>query len=103
MYYERAEKDAPHEEAWSTELYLNFVPRLFERLRKEFGEDLPLLHDAHHRLTPIEAAPLGKNLEPFHLFLLEDPVPARLQEAFRLLPHHTTPPLAVATVFHSSS
>jgi mannonate dehydratase len=72
LYYEPAEKDAPLENAWSSELYLNFVPRLFERLRKEFGEDLPLLHDVHHRLTPIEAARLGKSLEPFHLFWLED-------------------------------
>src|SRR5947207_12656195 len=76
MYYEPAEKDAPVESAWSSELYLNFVPRLFEPLRKEFGEDLPLLHDVHHRLTPIEAARLGKSLEPYHLFWLEDPVSA---------------------------
>src|SRR6516164_5186157 len=32
MYYELTEKDAPAEEVWSSELYLNFVPRLFERL-----------------------------------------------------------------------
>ena len=37
-----------------------FMPSLFERLRKEFGDDLHLLHDVHHRLTPIEAARLGK-------------------------------------------
>ena len=71
MFYEPAEKDVPLESAWSSELYMNFVPRLFERLRKEFGSELPLLHDVHHRLTPIEAARLGKELEPYHLFWLE--------------------------------
>jgi mannonate dehydratase len=101
MYYEPAEKDAPVEDAWSSELYLNFVPRLFERLRKEFGSDLHLLHDAHHRLTPIEAARLGKELEPYHLFWLEDPTPAELQESFRLIRKHTTTPLAVGEVFNS--
>jgi mannonate dehydratase len=101
MYYEPAEKDAPHEEAWSSELYLNFVPQLFARLRKEFGEDLPLLHDVHHRLTPIEAARLGKSLEPFHLFWLEDPVPAELQESLRLIRRHTTTPIAIGEVFNS--
>src|SRR5207237_2951682 len=55
MYYEPATKDAPQEDVWSSELYMNFVPQLFARLRKEFGEDVPLLHDVHHRLTPIEA------------------------------------------------
>jgi len=101
MFYEPAEKDAPAEDAWSSELYLNFVPRLFERLRKEFGSDLHLLHDAHHRLTPIEAARLGKELEPYHLFWLEDPTPAELQESFRLIRRHTTTPLAVGEVFNS--
>ena len=101
MYYEPAEKDAPPENTWSSEHYLNFVPGLFARLRKEFGDDIPLLHDAHHRLTPIEAARLGKSLEPFHLFWLEDPTPAELQESFRLIRRHTTTPLAVGEVFNT--
>ena len=101
MPYEPAELDAPPENLWSTELYLNFVPQLFARLRREFGEEVHLLHDAHHRLTPIEAARLGKSLEPYHLFWLEDPVPAELQESFRLIRQLTTTPLAVGEVFNS--
>jgi mannonate dehydratase len=99
MYYEPAEPGLPPENVWSTERYLSFVPALFARLRKEFGPDLHLLHDAHHRLTPIEAARLGKDLEPYHLFWLEDVVPAELQEGFRLIRRHTTTPLAVGEVF----
>jgi len=98
--YEPAEKNAPPENLWSTEKYMNFVPQLFLRLRKEFGPDLHLLHDAHHRLTPIEAARVGKELEPYHLFWLEDPTPAELQEGFRLIRRHTTTPLAVGEVFN---
>jgi mannonate dehydratase len=60
-----------------------------------------LLHDAHHRLTPIEAARLGKSVEPFHLFWIEDPTPAEAQEAFRLIRQHTTTPLAVGEIFNS--
>ncbi|MGB7847151.1 MAG: D-mannonate dehydratase ManD [Candidatus Acidiferrum sp.] len=101
LHYEPAEKDAPPENQWSTERYLNFVPQLFGRLRSEFGPDLHLLHDAHHRLTPIEAARLGKELETAHLFWLEDPVPAELQESFRTIRQHTTTPLAVGEVFNS--
>src|ERR1700731_4497569 len=101
LYYEPAEKNAPLEDAWSSELYLNFVPRLFERLRKEFGSDLHLLHDAHHRLTPIQAARLGKELEPYHLFWLEDAVPAELQQGFRIVRQHTTTPLALGEIFDS--
>jgi len=101
MFYEPAEKDAPPENRWSSERYLNFMPQLFARLRKEFGPDIHLLHDAHHRLTPIEAARLGKDLEPHHLFWLEDPTPAELQERFRIIRQHTTTPLAVGEVFNS--
>ncbi len=100
-HYEPAEKDAPRENLWSTESYLNFVPQLFTRLRKEFGPDLQLLHDVHHRLTPIEAARVGKELEPYHLFWLEDPVPVELQDGFRIIRQHTTTPLAVGEVFNS--
>jgi len=101
MYYEPAEKDAPPENTWSSEQYLNFAPKLFARLRKEFGDEVHLLHDAHHRLTAIEAARLGKELEPFHLFWLEDPTPAELQDSFRLIRQHTTTPLAVGEVFNT--
>jgi len=100
-HYEPAEKDAPPENQWSSELYLNFVPQLFARLRKEFGPDLHLLHDVHHRVTPIEAARLGKELQPAHLFWMEDPVPAELQEGFRIIRQHTTTPIAVGEVFNS--
>jgi mannonate dehydratase len=101
MTYEPAEPGLPPENLWSTEKYLEFVPSLFARLRKEYGPDLHLLHDVHHRLTPIEAGRLGRALEPHHLFWMEDPVPAELQEGFRLIRQHTTTPVAVGEVFNS--
>lgn len=99
LHYEPAERGKPPETVWSTERYVHFVPELFERLRREFGPHLHLLHDVHHRLTPIEAGRLGRSLEPFHLFWMEDPVPAELQESFRLIRQHTTTPIAVGEVF----
>jgi len=99
--YEPAVRGAPPETVWSSERYLDFAPRLFERLRKEIGADVHLLHDVHHRLTPIQAARLGKALEPYALFWMEDPVPAQLQEGFRLVRQHTTTPIAVGEVFSS--
>jgi mannonate dehydratase len=100
-YYEPAERGLPSESLWSSEKYLRSVPKLFEAIRKAVGDDLDLLHDVHHRLTPIEAARLGKELEPYHLFWLEDAVAAELQEGFRLIRKHTTTPLAVGEVFNS--
>src|SRR6185295_15088484 len=98
--YEPAERGLAPETQWSSERYLASVPPLFERLRREFGTTLHLLHDVQHWLTPIEAGRLGKALEPFSLFWLEVPTPAENQEAFRLIRQHTTTPLAVGEVFN---
>jgi mannonate dehydratase len=99
--YEPAERGLPTESLWSTERYLNFIPQLFERVRIAVGEDVHLLHDVHHRLTPIEAARLGRALEAYHLFWMEDPTPAESQDAFRLIREHTTTPIATGEVFNS--
>ena len=99
--YEPADAAVPTEAVWSTSRYLEHVPRVFHRVRAEFGPEVKLLHDAHHRLTPIEAARLGRSLEPYALTWLEDPVPAELQEGYRLIRQHTTTPIAVGEVFNS--
>lgn len=91
----------PVEEDWDSAAYLRHVPTVFEQVRQEFGPDLPLLHDGHHRLTPIEAAKLAKRLEPYDLFWLEDCTPAENQQALRLVRQHSTTPLAIGEVFNA--
>jgi mannonate dehydratase len=99
--YEPASAAVPAESVWSTPHYLNHIPSVFAAVRAEFGPSLRLLHDVHHRLTPIEAARLGRALEPYALTWLEDPVPAEPPDGFRLIRQHTTTPLAVGEVFNS--
>ena len=91
----------PVEEDWDSAAYLRHVPKVFEHVRQEFGPELPLLHDVHHRLRPIEAATLGKRLEPYDLFWLEDCTPAENQQGLRLVRQHTTIPLAIGEVFNT--
>ncbi|MEU6843407.1 D-mannonate dehydratase ManD [Streptomyces sp. NPDC046716] len=91
----------PVEEEWDTRAYLRHAPRVFEAVRAEFGPELPLLHDAHHRLTPIQAARLGKDLEPYDLFWLEDVTPAENATMLRRVREHTTTPLAIGEVFNT--
>ena len=101
LYYEPADKEVPDEEVWDTPMYLHHTPQLFRSVRETYGDNIELLHDAHHRLTPIEAARVAKDLEPSRLFWLEDATPADVPEAFRLIRHHTTTPLAVGEIFSS--
>jgi mannonate dehydratase len=100
-FYEPAGAGLPSEQVWSTERYLSFAPEMLRAVRAKHGFDFHLLHDVHHRLTPIEAARLGKEVEDARLFWLEDPVRAELQEGFRLIRGHTTTPIAVGEVFNS--
>jgi len=100
--YEPAQRaPLPAEEDWDTRAYLRHIPQVFEAVRGEFGPELPLLHDGHHRMTPIQAARLGKDLEPYDLFWLEDCTPAENQDALRLVRQHTVTPLAIGEVFNT--
>ncbi|MFF1678519.1 D-mannonate dehydratase ManD [Streptomyces sp. NPDC058256] len=92
----------PTEEQWDTRAYLRHVPTVFEAVRSKYGPELPLLHDGHHRMTPIQAAKLGKSLEPYDLFWLEDCTPAEEPAGLRLVRQHTTTPLAIGEVFNTA-
>lgn len=95
------ERVAPALHPWDTAQYLNEMPTILECVRAEFGPDLKILHDARHRMRPIEAARLAKSLEPVDLFWLEDVTPAEDPEALRWVRHHSTTPLALGEVFNT--
>jgi len=99
--YEPADASLPTENRWHTPDYLGFAPQMMAAVRERFGYGFHLLHDVHHRLSPLESAQLGKSLEPYRMFWIEDPTPAEDQEAFRLIRQHTTTPVAVGEVFNS--
>ncbi len=100
VIYEPAARGArPPEETWDSRAYLRRVPAAFAMLRDELGPEPLLLHDAHHRLTPLEAAQLGRSLEPYDLFWLEDVTPAEHPELLRSVRAQTVVPLAIGEVF----
>ena len=91
----------PTEEVWDTRAYLRHLPSVFEGVREEFGPELRLLHDGHHRMSPIEAARLAKDIEPYDPFWLEDCTPGEDQAVLRLVRQHSVTPLAIGEVFNS--
>jgi len=101
-YYElQSNRPLPPEQPWDSNLYLNFIPELFKKAREKFGNEIQLLHDVHNRLSPIEAARLAKELEPYNLLFLEDAVTAENQSNYKTVRHHSTTPLAVGETFNS--
>ena len=99
--YEPASGNVPRRTCGRPASYLDFAPADDGHSAHEFGYEVHLLHDVHHRLTPIEAGRLGASLEPYRMFWIEDPTPAEDQSAFRLIRQHTTTPIAVGEVFNS--
>ena len=101
-YFElQSDRPLPPEQPWSTSKYLNFIPELFKQAREKYGYDVQLVHDVHSRLTPIEAAHLGKLLEPYKLLFLEDASPADNQDGYKIIRNHTTTPLAIGEIFNT--
>ncbi len=93
--------DLPFIEEWEPRPYLQTIPKLLEYLRLELGFDVEFLHDVHERLTPVEAKILAKELEPYHLFYLEDPLRPEHKESFRVLRQGAAIPIAMGELFNS--
>ncbi len=101
-YYDlQGNRPLPPEETWSTHKYFNMVERLFKAARDRLGNDIKLLHDVHNRLTPIESARLGKLLEKYDLFFLEDASIAENEQSYEVIRQHTTIPLAIGETFNT--
>jgi mannonate dehydratase len=86
---------------WEPASYARVVPKMFEYVRSRMGDEIELLHDVHERLSPVQAARLAKDLEPYRLFFLEDPLRPEHKESFRLIRQHTVTPIAMGELFHS--
>lgn len=80
--------------------YARSIPRLFEYLRSHVGYEIELLHDIHERLVPIEAIRLAKQLEPYRLFFLEDPLPPEQNAWFEMLRQQCAIPIAMGELFN---
>ncbi len=101
-YFElQGNRPLPPEEEWSTRKYFASVELLFKTARERLGQDVDLLHDVHSRLTPIEAARLGKILEPYQLLFLEDAAIAENQQSYENIRSHTTTPLAIGETYNT--
>jgi mannonate dehydratase len=86
---------------WEPGPYLRTLPKLFEHLRVTLGEEVELLHDVHERISPSQAVSLCKELEKYHLFFLEDPLPPEEKDHFRLIRQQSSIPIAMGELFNT--
>jgi mannonate dehydratase len=86
---------------WEPGPYLRTLPKLFEHLRVALGDEVELLHDVHERISPSQAVNLCKELEKYHLFFLEDPLPPEEKDHFRLIRQQSSIPIAMGELFNT--
>jgi mannonate dehydratase len=84
---------------YDPDAYARSVPRFFEYVRAQVGFEVELLHDVHERLPPVEAIRLAKQLEPYRLFFLEDPLPPEHNDWLRMLRNQCATPIAMGELF----
>jgi mannonate dehydratase len=86
---------------WESKPYVRLLPKLFEHVRTQLGEEVELLHDVHERVTLTEAVQLCKELERYHPYFIEDPFPPEQNEHFRILRQQTSVPIAMGELFNT--
>lgn len=67
----------------------------FAAVRDAVGEDVELCIDVHTRLDPPDAIRLGRLLEPYAPYFIEDPLRCENPQTYRLVRQHIGVPLAV--------
>ena len=81
--------------------YARNMLRMIEHVRTTVGEEVELLHDIHERLRPIEAVQFAKDVEPFKLFFLEDPLAPEDLEWFQHIRQQCATPIAMGELFNN--
>jgi mannonate dehydratase len=91
----------PGRQVWEPGPYVRTVPRLFDYLRKQLGDEVELLHDVHERVPPILALKLVKDLEAYRLFFVEDPFSPEDVGYFTHLRKQAATPVAMGELFNN--
>ena len=72
-----------------------------EMLREAVGPEIDLILECHGRYDPEWAIELAKRAEPYHPFLIEDPIRHENPAALAYVRAHTSIPLATGERYHS--
>jgi len=71
----------------------------FANLREAVGAEIEICTDVHTRLDPPDTIRLGRQLEPYDPFFIEDPLRCENPQSYRLVRQHVACPLAIGEHF----
>ena len=67
----------------------------FQAVREAVGPEIEICIDVHTRLDPPDTIRLGRKLEPYDPFFIEDPLRCENPQSYRNVRHHISSPLAI--------
>jgi len=70
-------------------------------IREAVGERIDIILECHGRYDPAWAIELAKRVEPYHPFVIEDPIRHENPQALAQVRAHTTLPLATGERYHN--
>jgi L-alanine-DL-glutamate epimerase-like enolase superfamily enzyme len=73
----------------------------FTAVREAVGPDIELVIDVHTRLDPPDTIRLGRKLEAYDPFFIEDPLRCENPQSYRLVRQHVAVPLAIGEHYAS--
>ncbi|MCI8649042.1 MAG: starvation-sensing protein RspA [Anaerotruncus sp.] len=85
--------------SYSPQRYIAELIEAMQAVRREFGNDVELLHDTHERLDPPDALRLAREMEQFRLFFLEDLLAPEQGAWYRQIRAKSITPLAMGELF----
>ena len=92
---------APEGTYFDPRAYTRNMLKMLDYVRGQAGDEVELLHDVHERLSPIDAVQFAKDVEPYHLFFLEDALAPEDIEWFRQVRRVCATPIAMGELFNN--
>jgi mannonate dehydratase len=92
---------APDGNYFDRKAYARNMLTMIDHVRSAVGPEVELLHDIHERLHPIEAVQFAKDVEPYKLFFLEDPLAPEDLEWFERIREQCATPIAMGELFNN--
>jgi mannonate dehydratase len=92
---------APDGAYFDPRAYTRNMLKMIDYVRGCVGDEVELLHDVHERLSPIDTVQFAKDVEPYHLFFLEDSLAPEDIEWFRHVRQVCATPIAMGELFNN--